>query len=541
MKKKIILFVTAGMMALTGCGAGEKADPDFAGKEITSGQMNTEKNTEDTSGEIYTEKNTEDTSREMNTDKNTENGESSTEEQQYTWQEYTITLPKEWVGRCVMEENEAGFSIYQKAYYESDDSSGYICSFFHTQEPVEYDYGKEIIAYTDEGTLYYLVQPGDVACNSGDDIILREYVRMCQQVPQLKASLQIAVPGVHGNADEYIFPTSSIYKLDPAVLAEMSDNILWIARNEIYARHGRQFDNWYLQQYFNRCTWYKGEIPPQNFQENVLNQMEKENLELLLAAEKEYDRRHPYPSRYQASETAREDLNGDGTAEQIRYQVTEQESRETLCTITVNGETYTANELVCSQSEGIMLNPTMDCFFISDILENDGCLEIAVLDEGPSEDPVTYFFQYDGTLSCIGLVPGIPFADLNGGVNGFNGFGNIAGESRVDLIETAYLQDNRWYDGSRIVDLGIKWYDFVPSASHVLYEELPVYCEWDETSAAAVIPAQREVFFLSTDREGWILVKGKDGSQGYMLVEDGNVVELNKPAAEVFSGLRFFD
>lgn len=54
-----------------------------------------------------------------------------------------------------------------------------------------------------------------------------------------------------------------------------------------------------------------------------------------------------------------------------------------------------------------------------------------------------------------------------------------------------------------------------------------------------VIPAQEEVFFLGTDGEQWILVKGRDGSRGYMLVEDGKIVTLDKPAEEVFSNLQF--
>lgn len=82
-------------------------------------------------------------------------------------------------------------------------------------------------------------------------------------------------------------------------------------------------------------------------------------------------------------------------------------------------------------------------------------------------------------------------------------------------------------------------YDLLPSFGHVLYEDLPVYCEQDETSAGTVIPAQEEVFFLATDKERWILVKGKDGSQGYMLIEDGMIAGLDKPAEEVFSGLQF--
>ena len=68
-----------------------------------------------------------------------------------------------------------------------------------------------------------------------------------------------------------------------------------------------------------------------------------------------------------------------------------------------------------------------------------------------------------------------------------------------------------------------------------------MHYEKDENSDITMIPAQEEVFFLSSDKYQWILVKGKDGSQGYMLVEDGNVVDLNKPADQIFSGLYFFD
>lgn len=537
MKKKTVVFMTIAML-LTGCGStdaasggtvgsaediasvpgtGTEAVSDPAGQETASGEVST--GNQSNSVEGY--------------------GIRKPEEMEYTWQEYTVTLPDGWEGRCVMEENEVGFSIYQKASYEKDDTTGYICGFFHTQEPVEYDYGKEIIAYTEDGTLYYMVQPTDVPCDTEDDEIAGEYLRMCQQAPQLRNSLQIAVPGIHDHAEEYILPTSSLFPLDPVMLGDFSDNTLWIARNEIYARHGRQFTNGYLQQYFNRCTWYEGEIPPQEFQESVLSQVERDNLKLLSAAEKEYDRQHPYPKQYQASAAASEDLDGDGRKDRIGYQVEEQDNGEILCMLTVNGDTYIANELAVAAYDMVMMNPTLNCFYITDILEEDGTLEIAVLDEGPSDDPVTYFFQYDGALSCIGYVPGFPFAEISGGLNGFNGYGGITGYSQMDLIETAFVQEYWLYSDGDIMEMGPAWYDFMPSSGHVLYEDLPVYCEPEETSAMAVIPAQEEVFFLGTDGECWILIKGKDGSQGYMLVENGKIVTLNKPAEEVFSGLQF--
>lgn len=461
------------------------------------------------------------------------------EDEQYTWQEITIMLPEDWVERCIVEESETRFSFYQKASYEMDDTQGYICGVFRTQEPVEYGAGMTLVAYTEEGTLYYLSQPMDVGCDTEDEKILGEYIRMCQQVPQLKASMQIDAVGVHGNADEYLLPTSSILELDQDMLEGFSDYILWIAKNEIYARHGRQFDNMYLQQYFDRCTWYEGEIPEQEFQESVLSRTERANLQLLDAAEQEYHRQHPYPQMYQASETALEDLNGDGAADEVGYAVIELGNGEYQCELTVNGETYVANGLSCPEQETVIMNPMMDCFYITDILEGDGFLEIAVLDEGPSDDPVTFFFRYDGMLSCIGQVPGFPFAEMNSGFNGFDGYGNISGCLQTDLIETAYVQGSWRYDGEWITHWDWGWYDYLPTFGHALYEDLPVHFEPEETSAVTVIPAQEEVFFLGTDMERWILVKGKDGSQGYMHVENGNIAELHKPAGEIFSGLMF--
>ena len=290
--------MAVGVMALAGCGAADMISEktDGSAEEMVREQRTDMELASDPASDS-TEKETamgdaNEGSEESHVGGNTVN---EPEEEQYTWQEYTITLPENWVGRCVMEEHETGFLIYQKASYEIDDTQGFICSFYHTQEPVEYGIGDNLIAYTEDGELYYMAQPMDVACDTEDENILGEYIRMCQQVPLLRASLQIAASDIHGNADEYMFPTSSIYGLDQEMLADFSDNNLWIGRNEIYARHGRQFDNVYLQQYFDRCTWYQGEIPAQEFQEGVLNQTEKDNLKLLQDAEKEYDRRHPYP------------------------------------------------------------------------------------------------------------------------------------------------------------------------------------------------------------------------------------------------------
>lgn len=60
-----------------------------------------------------------------------------------------------------------------------------------------------------------------------------------------------------------------------------------IARNEIYARHGRIFKDEALAAHFGACDWYRPTIQPEAFNEEaVLNQYEKANRDLIVDYEK---------------------------------------------------------------------------------------------------------------------------------------------------------------------------------------------------------------------------------------------------------------
>ncbi len=60
-----------------------------------------------------------------------------------------------------------------------------------------------------------------------------------------------------------------------------------LARNEIYARHGRIFNDKELQAYFNSKSWYHGSIDASNFNEDTLNKYEKYNRDLIISFESE--------------------------------------------------------------------------------------------------------------------------------------------------------------------------------------------------------------------------------------------------------------
>ena len=97
----------------------------------------------------------------------------------------------------------------------------------------------------------------------------------------VKYSFRIDSDSARYDGSEFIFPNSSDAALNEANLLNLSAQRLRIAKNEIYARHGRRFTDMELQQYFNSCSWYEGKIEPSEFTDDLLNELEKKNVQLI--------------------------------------------------------------------------------------------------------------------------------------------------------------------------------------------------------------------------------------------------------------------
>lgn len=91
----------------------------------------------------------------------------------------------------------------------------------------------------------------------------------------------------NASASEYILKDSSSRYLTKDDLQGFSADDCRIARNEIYARHGRKFDDEGLQSHFNSCSWYQGTIAPSDFDETMLSDIEIANKNLIVEYEKE--------------------------------------------------------------------------------------------------------------------------------------------------------------------------------------------------------------------------------------------------------------
>lgn len=531
MKKRnvlLLLFLSA-MLVTNGCGKEENqldaASGNIEGEAEDGQQENGSLKTEDVA---ETAKEAESSSTEKNED--------AASESTYTWQEITVTLPETWQGKYVIDEGDDGFCIYQKASYDIQKGAGYLCGFSREKEWLNYGVGETALAYTDDGTLYYLMKPTDFACATEEGECAAEYQAMEEQVDEIADTVQIEFAGIHFDAEKYMIPVSSTIPLTKDVLLNMTDNELWIARNEIYARHGRGFNNDYLQRWFDACSWYEKTSEADAFDDAVLSQIEKDNLNVIREAEENYAKEHPYPKEYRTGEVIEEDISGDGAVEKISYDVIEKNDGDYDCILTINGTAYDLNKY-----EPI-ITPVTDVFYVTDIIEWEEGLEIAVLDEGPSCDYVTYFYRYeDGKLKYIGCVGGFPFKEQNSGRNGFSGQNSICGTVRMDLVETCYLDGYWWFDEyeDKLVYHEDGEHHYQPNTAHQLLMDLPV---WDTLgNIKTVIPAGQNIYFLRSDMKEWIYVRAKDGTEGYIQVKDGEVLNLNTPAESVFTDLYFFD
>lgn len=196
-----------------------------------------------------------------------------------------MDLPKDWNGLTVRKEFEGGCSFHQKKSYDliGDGVLFYLqvytdCSYVNLP-----DY--EVWGY-DGSYVYVMSRPADVTFYMEDSAISEEYHNMLREISQIRDTFRIQSDTAKYDGYEFVFPNSSHSMLQEPDLWNLSAGRLRIAKNEIYARHGRLFTDEELQKYFNQCSWYEGTIAPEDFLENMLNETERFNIRLIQEQQK---------------------------------------------------------------------------------------------------------------------------------------------------------------------------------------------------------------------------------------------------------------
>lgn len=208
---------------------------------------------------------------------------------------FSFICPENWEGLYVTErlaDEYQGMIVYQKSSHESmGDGRLFSISIYQDCSYVnEPDY--EVLGY--DGTkVYVMSRPTDVAFDIGDleagiPGFGEEYHQMEEKIEDIRNSFRIHSDKARYDGQEFIFAVSDKVLFHDWDLWNLSEEALRIARNEIYARHGRKFKDKELQSYFEGCSWYTGTVEPEDFTEELLNGTEKENIRMI---QREQERR----------------------------------------------------------------------------------------------------------------------------------------------------------------------------------------------------------------------------------------------------------
>lgn len=202
--------------------------------------------------------------------------------------DFQVTFPEKFRELVAESQGNGSRSYYQVKSMESmGDGFLFGIQVFEDASYVNFpDY--EVWGY--DGPYAYVVsRPTDVCFDAEDPETAEEYRRLSGTVESLKNQFRILSDTARYDGDEFVFPTSSQVRLTRMDVINLSGSQLRIAKNEIYARHGRCFQDDELQQYFSACSWYEGTVPPEDFSESVLNETERANIQLIQKQQEEME------------------------------------------------------------------------------------------------------------------------------------------------------------------------------------------------------------------------------------------------------------
>lgn len=112
------------------------------------------------------------------------------------------------------------------------------------------------------------------------------------------------------------------------------------------------------------------------------------------------------------------------------------------------------------------------------------------------------------------------FGTRNAGFSGFNGQGGVMDLIRYDKPADCILQGYAWYNSSekKIEHADGGLYSYYEPCKLEHKGALTVYFSMDETSAEKTIAAGEDVYCIRSDGDGWMYVRAKDGTEGFLPV-----------------------
>lgn len=230
------------------------------------------------------------------------------------------------------------------------------------------------------------------------------------------------------------------------------------------------------------------------------------------------------------------DLNGDGSPETIVYEVQSADDiHMELLFLIYDSEGNYCMEKESEIERGELVNPFTEGYFLIDLDSTDDYLEVAILDEGPSDDPEFHIIRCDGKNQIyLGSVfTDTPYDELK-----IKGDGKVIGSGRLSILQTWGAPFTWTVEGDSIRLLEEEWYyPYVNSnTENNVKQTLPitVYEEADlGAPSMEVLPSEEVVTFGTTDNKNWVQFFRSDGISGWIYLEDGFYMESGGESVSV--------
>lgn len=226
------------------------------------------------------------------------------------------------------------------------------------------------------------------------------------------------------------------------------------------------------------------------------------------------------------------DLNDDGVVEKISIEVRGNALEGTSTVITASGSSIV---FPGTNPEGF--------FGIVDINTTDHEKEIAVSDLGPSGDPTTGFYRFDGSLlQLVGTVQGT-YESIE-----FAGNGALSTTTRANILQTWFYTDGYTLGSDHKLahsDQDLYLIDSKAAGAQLtMLQDLPLNTDTNEVTGGTIVTTLKKgetVAFIGCDNIRWCKVKSATGVAGWFAVEDFDRIITASgtriPASEVFEGL----
>ena len=222
-------------------------------------------------------------------------------------------------------------------------------------------------------------------------------------------------------------------------------------------------------------------------------------------------------------ESIRLDLDGDGTMDDLTFDVKESSDYVYVPTLTINGADYSG---VFEENQCYFACP-YEKYVIMDIDEADNYLEIAVQDYGMSDDPMTAFFRYDGNAVIYMGYVNDRVSDLYI-VN--DGNGKLYARERMYVFETVNMKTTYEIENNELVRSMRDLYTIAytdASAEKGLLQDLYVFAEMSTESEVVKLDKETEVVVLATDNVEWVQIRYEDGNIYYIHVVNHYMIDMN--------------